>query len=235
MPKATPDKIKVVIYTPAYNKSSGMKYRVNMMSKALSKRFDVKILVDERESMLRGLYKTIGPSLLSKVWIWDGVGKSIANKIVKLRPDAAVLITDVAASAIPFLKSAGIRAFLSIEDLTPEWLSMDDPDPFNSVFCRYAEKADGAVSVSFSLKEKLLSMGIRSEIVPPGLERVLIDRDEAIGLAKIFKKCHPNLTCPGCRAPKLSPPPVAPSQIKLCIRDLKHFDSIVVRLKADKA
>uniref|UniRef100_A0A7C3J409 Glycosyltransferase n=1 Tax=Candidatus Methanomethylicus mesodigestus TaxID=1867258 RepID=A0A7C3J409_9CREN len=81
MPKATPDKIKVVIYAPAYNTSPEKKYRVNVMSIALSRMFDVKILVDEGESILRGLYKATCISLLSKAWIWDRIGKSIANKL----------------------------------------------------------------------------------------------------------------------------------------------------------
>lgn len=180
MAAPSPDKVKVAIYTPTYNRSAGIRYRVDMMSKALSRRFIVKILADERESMLRRLYRSIGPSLLQKEWIWERMGRSIASKIMKLRPDAAILITDVSGSAIPFLKSSGVKAFLSIEDSTPEWLGMENSVHFNSIFYRYAEKADGIVSVSSGLREKLLPMGIKSEVVPPGLERILIDCDEAI-------------------------------------------------------
>lgn len=174
------EKVKVVIFTPAYNKSSGIKYRVDMMARALSKKHDVEILVDEKESVLRKLYWHFGPSFLSKAWVWERIGKTIAKNIVRLKPGAAILVTDVAASALPFLKTNGVKAILSVEDLTPEWIGMAEASSFYSLFCDHAKVADGVISVSLRLREKLLSMGIRSETVPPGLERIYVNSEEAI-------------------------------------------------------
>jgi len=172
-------KLKVAIYTAAYSKSPGTRYKVDMLRKALMGKHEVILICDEDESILRQAYRHLGPSLLNWHLTWERIGKRIGSTILSSAPDAAVLITDVSASAIPFLKRKGVRMILSVEDLTPVWLKMSNPDPFYEQLRSFSRDADGIITVSEALREKLQGIGIPSEVVPHGIEKLYVNEEEA--------------------------------------------------------
>ena len=165
---------KIVIYTPTYNMSPGIRYRVDMMKNALCTKFDVKILIDKREGVIRYLYRIFGSSILNLEWFWEKIGHSIANQIIKEYPDVAILIVDVTASAIPYLKKAGIKVILCVEDLSWEWLLMKNKEKMISIFKKYAFMSDKIITISNSLQEKLLQLSLKSIVIPPCLEKKYI-------------------------------------------------------------
>lgn len=171
--------MKVAIYTPAYSKSPGTRYKVDMLRKALMEKHEVILICDENESILRHAYRHLGPSLLNWHSTWERMGKRIGSTVLSSEPDAVVLITDISASAIPFLKKNGVRTILSIEDLTPVWLKMANPDPFYEQLRSFSKEADGIITVSDSLREKLQGIGIPSEVVPHGIEKLFVNEEEA--------------------------------------------------------
>ena len=174
-------KLKVAIYTPTYGKSPGTRYKVDMLSKALMKKHEAILICDEDEGILRYAYRHLGPSLLNWHSTWERIGKRIGSAVLSAEPDAAVLITDISASAIPFLKRNGVRTILSIEDLTPVWLKMANPNPFYEQLRSFSRDADGIITVSEALREKLQRIGIPSEVVPHGIEKLYMDEEEACG------------------------------------------------------
>lgn len=108
--------------------SPDIKYRADVMKKALEGEFEVRLLCDRRERFLRRAYQLLEPALLTRKWVWERVGKRISKVILSEKPDACVLLTDVTAGAIPFLKKRGVLTILSIEDLTAEWLGISDKE-----------------------------------------------------------------------------------------------------------
>jgi hypothetical protein len=172
-------KLKVAIYTPAYSKSPGTRYKVDMLRKAIMRKHEAILICDDNESILRQAYRHLGPSLLNWHSTWERIGKRIGSTILSAEPDAAVLITDISASAIPFLKRNGVRTILSIEDLTPVWLKMANPDSFYVQLRSFSKDADGIITVSEALREKLQRIGIPSEVVPHGIEKLYVNEEEA--------------------------------------------------------
>jgi hypothetical protein len=150
-----------------------------MIKKALEGQFEVKVLCDRNENALRFAYHLLGPTLLTRKQTWDRVGERIAKIILREKPDVAILITDVTAGAIPLLKRANVKVILSIEDLSAEWLKIE-----RSHFCRilssYACNANHIMAVSKELHDKLLDLGIESIVVKPGLEKIIVDINEAL-------------------------------------------------------
>ena len=171
---------KVVIYTPTFSRSAGTRYRVEMMQKALSGSYNVQLICDKEEVLLREIYKLGGPYLLSHNIAWKKAGKRIANIVAKESPDVAILMLDAAAGAIPQLQSQGIRTILSVEGLTPEWLDARNSSQIYRIFTSYAKQADGNITVSHQLRERLSSMGIESAVIPIGLGKIRISREEAL-------------------------------------------------------
>jgi hypothetical protein len=172
--------MRVVIYAPTYQKSPGIRYRVDMMHEALSSRFEVTTFIDRRESVLRSAYRLMGPTMLPHRWSWERTGERISGMISEEKPDAVILVTDVTAGAIPSLRKRGITTILSIEDLTPEWLGLKDKAPVFKILESFSSQADGIIAVSESLKNRLQSLGIRSEVVPPGIRSTSITPNEAV-------------------------------------------------------
>jgi hypothetical protein len=72
--------------------SPGIKYRADMMRKALGERFQVQLLCDREENILRKMYRLVGPALLTRKWVWDRLGERIAKSIIREKPDVAVLL-----------------------------------------------------------------------------------------------------------------------------------------------
>jgi len=171
--------LKVAIYAPAYSKSPGTRYKVDMLHQAIMRKHEAILICDENEGILRQAYRHLGPSLLNWHSTWERLGKRIGSTILSAEPDAAVLITDISASAIPFLKRNGVKTILSVEDLTPVWLKMANPDPFYEQLRSFSRDADGIIAVSEALREKLQRIGIPSEVVPHGLEKLYVNEEEA--------------------------------------------------------
>jgi hypothetical protein len=162
---------RIIIYSPAYDRSPGTKYRIDMMKKALEKEHTVQIVIDEREEILSTLYRYLGKTLLNHNFFWDLIGKTISNKLVNLKPDVVVLIFDVSASAIPHLNQHGIKTILSVEDLTWEWLKIKN-DSIKRIFTEKSKDSDGIITTSDALYTKLHYLGIESLIVPHGLDLI---------------------------------------------------------------
>jgi hypothetical protein len=173
--------LKVAIYAPAYSKSPGTRYKVDMLRKAIMRKHEAILICDEDESILRHAYRHLGPSLLNWHSTWERIGKRIGNTVLSADPDAAVLITDISASAIPFLKKNGVKTILSVEDLTPVWLKMSNPDPFYAQLRSFSRDADGIITVSEDLREKLQRIGIPSEVAAHGIEKLYVNEEEASG------------------------------------------------------
>lgn len=173
--------MKVAIYTPTYGGSPGTRYKVDMLLKALSGHHEAILICDEDEGVLRQAYRLLGPSLLNWGSAWARIGRRIANRVMAVHPDAVVLVTDVTAGAIPILKALGVTTILSIEDLTPVWLRMGNPEPFYRQLASFSKGADGVITVSEPLRERLQQLGIPSQVVPHGIERLQIDSDDACG------------------------------------------------------
>jgi hypothetical protein len=176
--------LKVAIYTPTYRQSPGTRYKVDMLVKALSAKHEATLVCEEDESLFRRVYRLLGPSLLNWGLTWASIGRRIGGRLLPLHPDAAVLVTDVTAGAIPILKASGVRTILSIEDLTPVWLHMSNAEPFYRQLASFSRGADGVIAVSEHLREKLLQMGIPSQVVPHGIERMQVDEGRARERAK---------------------------------------------------
>ncbi len=173
-----------MIYTPTYANSQGIAYRVNMMKKALEPKFEVQVLSDNRENVLRFAYKLLGKSLLTHRITWDKLGERIADLIISQKPDIAILITDVTAGAIPFLKKRGIFTVLSIEDLSTDWLAISNKEAFFQILSSYSNLSDEVIAVSSNLQRKLQKIGIKAKVVKPGLEKVFAGFQDAIDRKK---------------------------------------------------
>lgn len=150
------------------------------MRKALGGQFEVRLLCDRREGILRKAYRLLGSSLLTRKWVWEKAGKRIAKLLIPAKPDVVVLLTDVTAGAIPYLKREGIKTVLSIEDLSAEWLGILNKEATFSILNFYASLSDAAITVSNKLRKKLIDIGIEATVVKPGLERTVVSLEEAI-------------------------------------------------------
>jgi hypothetical protein len=151
-----------------------------MMKKALEPQFDVQLLSDSHENALRMAYRLLGKSLLTHKLAWDKIGAHIADLIVSQKADAAILITDVTAGAIPILKKKGVFTVLSIEDLSSDWLAIPKKEVFLQILSSYSILSDEVIAVSSRLQNTLDEVGVQSKIVKPGLEKIFVDPLEAI-------------------------------------------------------
>lgn len=172
---------KVVVFAPTYSRSLGIMYRVNMIVEALKQHFEVRLLTigGSNEPLLRSLYGAVGSRLLEMRTVWEIIGEVISRRIIAERPDAAVLVTDVSAGAIPILKRSGIPAVLSIEDLSPEWLGRKPTERYFEIMREFCHEADGVIAVSEQLKKRLLREGINSSVSPPGIRKILFHPKDA--------------------------------------------------------
>lgn len=155
-----------------------------MMKNALNDEFDVSILIDEREGILRNFYSFLGPKILKFNWSWKNMGKYIANRIIKEKPDIVILIIDITASAIPYLKEKGIKVVLSIEDLSWEWLKIKEKHDIINIFKKHAVLSDKIITISKSLQIKLKKLSLNSMVVPIGIEKMCISHEDRL---KFFK------------------------------------------------
>jgi ribose 5-phosphate isomerase RpiB len=151
-----------------------------MMKKALEKYFLVDLLIDEKETILRTFYHSLGFFMLKHEWAYKYAGKRIAKKIINNKPDVAILLMDVSAGAIPYLKEKGICVILSVEDLTAEWLNLENKEKVLSFLEKYAVLSDKVIVISNELQTKLAKIGIKACVVPPGLEEIYVDFDYAL-------------------------------------------------------
>ena len=151
-----------------------------MMKTALQKHFSVDLLIDEKETMLRTFYRSVGSHMLNYKWVHKYIGKRIAKKIINKKPDVAILLIDVTACAIPILKRKGINVVLSVEDLTTEWLSVKNKEKILSFLRSYATLSDKVIVISDDLQVRMAKIGIDADIVPPGLEQIYVGLDYAL-------------------------------------------------------
>lgn len=150
-----------------------------MMKTALQKHFSVDLLIDEKETMLRTFYHSIGSYMLHYKSVYKYIGKRIAKKIINKKPDSAILLIDATAGAIPSLKKEGINVVLSIEDLTAEWLNVKDKEKMLCFLKTYTALSDKVIVISEDLRAKMAEIGIDADVVPPGLEEIHVDLDYA--------------------------------------------------------
>ena len=79
---------RILIYTPTYRKSTGLQYRLSMLTKTLREnRFVVQLLIDNDEPLIRRIYYRFGKQLLKHEYTWRITGKHLANKILKYNPE----------------------------------------------------------------------------------------------------------------------------------------------------
>jgi len=184
------DKNKLFIYTPTYYKSTGLQYRLSMLIKSLKENgYDVHLYVDEHETLVRGLYDRFAKYFLKYEYAWKFIGKYIAKKILNYGPNIVFLITDITASAIPLLKSAGINTVLFLEDLTVDWLQITGKarERILKRLSKYVLQADLVVVPGNHFRKKICKeLGINSIVCPPGLElRVTVEEALSRSLEKI--------------------------------------------------
>jgi len=165
---------RLVIYTPTYHKSTGLQYRLSMLIKTLKENgYEVYLHVDEHETLLRSLYARTAKHLLQYKYIWEVIGKHIANTVLKYNLDIAFLTIDTTAGAIPLLKSKGIKTVLLLEDLTVDWLQVTNKarERILKHLSEYASQADLVVVPGEQFREKVKKeLGINPLVCPPGLE-----------------------------------------------------------------
>jgi hypothetical protein len=77
---------------------------------------------------------------------------------------------------------------LSVEDLSVEWLDVANKEKILSILQFYANLSDIVIAVSDKLKSKLRKVGIEATVVRPGLERILVNFEEAVK-----RKEHPHI------------------------------------------
>ena len=167
----------IVIYTPTYYESPGTQYRVDKLVESL-KLFGKKchLVVDERSNTLRLTYRFLSPYLFMKERTWIKVGEYIANRIIKYKPDAAILIHDITAAASKFLESKGIKTIVSIENLTTLYHPKIKNDKykveiFNKLLYKYLCFATKVITPSFTLTQYIKDMfDIDVETIPIGLK-----------------------------------------------------------------
>jgi len=150
-----------------------------MMKTALQKHFSVDLLIDEKETMFRTFYHSIGFYMLKYKWVYRYVGKRIAKKIINKKPDTVILLIDVTAGAIPDLKREGINVVLGIEDLTAEWLNVQNKEKMLSCLKAYAALSDKVIVISDDLRARMAKIGIDADVVPPGIEELHVGLDYA--------------------------------------------------------
>jgi len=170
----------IVVYTPTHYESPGTQYRVDRLVESL-KLFEKKCLlvIDERSKALRLAYRFVSPYLFMKEQTWIKVGERIANKVIKYKPDAAILIHDITAAASKFLESKGIKTIVSIENLTTVYHPKIKKDKhkveiFNKLLHKYLCFATKVVTPSFTLTQEIKdTFGIDAETVPVGLKPIV--------------------------------------------------------------
>ena len=167
---------RVLIYTPTYNKSKGLQYRLAMLTKTLQENgYDVILYKDEHENLLRTLYTYTARCLLQAKSVWTYLGNSIGSKVLKNKPypDIVFLTTDVCSGAIKMIKSHGIKVLLLLEDLSVDWLNIRGfarRKILNNLIY-FASEADVIITPSESFSKRINEeLGLYSLPIPPGLE-----------------------------------------------------------------
>lgn len=169
---------RVVIYTPVYEKSPGTRYRVDMLCKSLSTTgSEVVVLHDPSEGLYARLYnQRLSAYSLTKKSVWGLVGSRIARRILALKPDLAILVTDVASSAAKELRRAGVEVIVSIEDLTVSYNQSisDRAALIRGLMGNVLDSltfAKNAIAPSYVLAERMkVDYGVNCVTVPIGLE-----------------------------------------------------------------
>jgi len=186
---------KVVIYTPTYWKSPGTQYRIDMLMESLKLRgIDASLIVD-REGVLRALYQRLSSILLDKKEVWDFIGKLIGLKVLRYKPDYVILVHDVTACATEYLDKVGVKAIVSVEDLTARYVSSIRKNPskasaVNNILCQCLEQAWRIITPSYTLSSHInLMCGVKSFTVPVGL-KPYIDFIDAVNRQPPIKIAH---------------------------------------------
>jgi len=194
--------VKVIIYTPTYWKSPGTQYRVDMLLSSL-KAFGINAeLIIDNESILRSLYRYLSNVLLDKKKIWHIIGKNITDKVMRQRPDYVILVHDVTACASQYLAKAGIRAIVSIEDLTTRYVASLRKNPekskrINDILCECLQETWKVITPAYTLTEHIKSLcNVDSTTVLPGLKpyvelETALQRQPPIKIAHVRWLKHP--------------------------------------------
>ncbi len=166
-----------VVYTPAYARSPGTQYRVDLLLESLHHfNFNPTLIVDEKETILKQLYERFPASLLSKKFTWDTIGRQIARKISIHKPRTAIVMLDVTAGSTKYLHRQGIRTVVFVEDLTASYhdgirVNKERANRVMRVLCEELAYADLIATPSYMLSRMLAEeYGIETLTVPIGVK-----------------------------------------------------------------
>ena len=168
----------MAIYTPVYYSSLGTRYRVDLLAESLAAHgLEVRLVIGQREGILRGLYQKLAAKLLTKPGTWSWLGRMIAREVEAQRPDIAITVSDVTAGAARFLTEAGIRTIVSVEDFTSSYHRRLREDPRSAlrvegILREELGHAAAVITPAYSLSDALESeLGVSSVTVPIGLHQ----------------------------------------------------------------
>jgi hypothetical protein len=189
---------RVLIYTPTYDKSKGLQYRLAMLTKTLQENnYDVTLYKDEQESILRVLYTYTTNFFMQIRGTWTYLGNRIGNKVLKTKPypDIVFLTTDVCSGAIKTIKSHGIKVVLLLEDLSVDWLNIHGfaRKKILDNLASFASDADVIITPSESFSKRISEeLGLNTVPVPPGLE-LQTTEDEAKTRIHVHRSNKPHI------------------------------------------
>jgi len=174
---------RILIYTPTYEHSKGLQYRLNMLMKSLwENEYTVFLYKDERETLLRKLYGRFARYALQYRSVWECIGESIAKKILKLnrKVDIVFLTTDVCVAAAKDLRKAGLKVVLLLEDLTVDWLNISGKsrDKVLKNLVSFAAECEIIVTPSYEFSERVRKeLNLETLPIPPGVELAVTKED----------------------------------------------------------
>ena len=177
------NKSRILIYTPTYDRSKGIQYRIAMLTKSLlENNHDVLLHKDKQESILRSFYAYTARFLLQVRSTWTYLGNKIANKILKSKPhpDVVFLTTDVCSGAVKTIKSYGIKVVLLLEDFSVDWLNIygSPRKKILDILTSFASEADLIITPSKSFSKRVSEeIGLNTLPVPPGLELQITENE----------------------------------------------------------
>lgn len=164
-----------VVYTPAYARSPGTQYRIDLLLESLHRlNLNPALIVDEKETILKQLYERFSASLLAKKSTWDAIGRQISRKISIHKPRTAIVMLDVTAGSAKYLRRQGIKTVVFVEDLTASYhdgirVNKERAKHVMRVLCEELTYAHLIVTPSYILSRILAEeYGIETLTVPIG-------------------------------------------------------------------
>jgi hypothetical protein len=166
-----------VIYTPIYQKSPGTRYRLDLLLESFRRsNLHFRLVVDERESILKPLYEHFSANLLSKRLVWDSIGREIARRIAVYNPRVAIMLLDVTAGSAKYLQKLGVRTVVCVEDLTASYhdgirANQERAKQVMEILCEELAYSDRIITPSHVLSGLLRERyGVQTLTVPIGVK-----------------------------------------------------------------